>query len=145
MHEVLLGIALFVVCMIAIKMDSDYQHDKEFACPECGCALIDNIYYSGSSGAAVPTKHGKKCPQCGYHKPSKKKEGGIMNKKGQTVFAVFLMSIPCTVAATMIVATAVGSVVQPNGPAQMRQDRKRIWCQVQNKGKNYCKAQYPRL
>ena len=68
------------------------------------------------------------------------------NRKGEaTVLTAIVVGFPACVAGTMLLATVVGSVIQPNGPAQMRQDRKRIWCQVTNKGKEYCHAQYPRM
>lgn len=70
----------------------------------------------------------------------------LRNRKGEPVIGtVIAVGFPATIAATMLLATVIGSVIQPNGPAQMRQDRKRIWCQVQNKGKDFCQAQYPRL
>jgi hypothetical protein len=70
-----------------------------------------------------------------------------MNKKGFADPASATMGFLLLGAMTAVFsATVVGvGMTQENGAAKLKQDGKLIWCQMQNKGSDYCHAQYPRM
>ena len=70
-----------------------------------------------------------------------------LNKRGfvDPASATFgFMLLGATIVTFSGLVVGVG-MTQKDGAAKLKQDGKLIWCQMQNKGKDYCHEQYPRM
>lgn len=66
MFITVLGIALIAVCIVLVIAGLECGQDHGSLCPYCTSELIDNVYYVGANGAAMPVRNGMRCPCCRY-------------------------------------------------------------------------------
>jgi len=79
MTILMIGIGIWIVLIVCVfyfvsRGISQAELNSGSLCPDCGGELIDNVYYAGGAGSAMPVKDGKKCPVCGFRKTSKQQK-----------------------------------------------------------------------